>query len=184
MAQREPSHHLLTELDGHTVAGLPSPTEQQFAQRTSEGAQRLLSTAVNKKEPITPELFSQLAKKHGGLTTDLKDLHFLFICLVRYTGFMCIDELMQSHKQHVIISDHSMEIYLPGARTSTTRVPQCLSHTQTCQLAQLQLLSGTSKPWVILSLQTVGRYSGSFGQRKISAHAATRELAIQGFVNI
>ena len=138
MAQREPSHHLLTELDGHTVAGLPSPTEQQFAQRTSEGAQCLLSTAVNKKEPITPELFSQLAKKHGGPTADLKDLHFLFICLVRYTGFMRIDEPMQSHKQHVIISYHSMKIYVTGARTSTTRVPQCFvahTNTPTCPVA-------------------------------------------------
>ena len=47
----------------HTVAGLPSPTVHQFAQTTSEGAQRLLSTAVNEKEPITSELFSQLTKK-------------------------------------------------------------------------------------------------------------------------
>ena len=105
----------------HTVAGLPSPTEHPFVQTALEGAQRLLSTAVKKKEPITPALLSQLAQKHGGPTADLKDLWFLFICLVGYAGFMRIDELTHLRKEHVVISDHSMTLHLPGAKTDQHR---------------------------------------------------------------
>ena len=79
---------------GHSLAGLPSPTEHPLVQSTYEGCKRILARPRASKDPVQPHMLEKLIQKHGHDTASTADLRLLFIVLVGYSGFLRISEIL------------------------------------------------------------------------------------------
>jgi hypothetical protein len=49
---------------------------------------------MHKKEPITPEILKQIVTKYGTVSSNLKDLRLVTMCLICYAGFLRFSELV------------------------------------------------------------------------------------------
>ena len=71
----------------HSLAGLPSPTDDCMFRLALQGYNRTHTTPITRKEPITPEILEKLLVSHGHSTATLLDLRTLFVCFISYAGF-------------------------------------------------------------------------------------------------
>ena len=79
---------------GHTSTGFYSPTDHPFVKAAYEGARRLSNyTGTNKKEPVTPSMLHQLIDTYGE-QDNLLQQRTLIICLLGFSTFMRLDELL------------------------------------------------------------------------------------------
>ena len=96
--------------------GFDSPTDNPFAQLAFEGCQRLFQSETTKKEPITSEMIKSLVSKFGGKNTSLPDLRFLLTCLLGFSTFLRIDELLSTKIKHLRINESQLEILVPKSK--------------------------------------------------------------------
>ena len=75
----------------HTIAGHQSPTQHPMVKSTLEGARGRLGKPVSPKEPLSLELIRTLAYHYNIRLEHI----FLFSLLVRYAGFMRMEELLE-----------------------------------------------------------------------------------------
>ena len=75
------------------VATVEDTTFHPLMQQVLSGAKRKLAHKTTKKEPITPEILSNLVDKFGNKGAPLSDVRTLTMCLVGYAGFFRYDEL-------------------------------------------------------------------------------------------
>ena len=101
--------------------GFDSPTDNPFVQLTFEGCQRLCQSETTKKEPITPKMIKSLVDKFGGKNASLPDLRFLLTCLLRFSGFLRIEELLSIKIKHQRINESHLEILVPKSKTDQNR---------------------------------------------------------------
>ena len=80
---------------GHFACGLPSPTENKFVKLALEGAKRMLAgnTKRNQKEPVSIEILKSIVDKFA-FSENLIELRFVIMCLLGFSGFMRISELL------------------------------------------------------------------------------------------
>ena len=102
---------------GHHVMEFDSPTDNPFVQLAFEGCQRLSQSETTKKEPITSEMIKFLVNKFGGKNASLPDLRFLFTCLLDFSGFLRIDELLSIKIKQLRINSSHLEILVPKSKT-------------------------------------------------------------------
>ena len=80
---------------GHHIAGFNSPTDHPTVQMTFEGAQRICSKPVRKKDPMMAEMIKGLIDNiHASEQLTLHNWRFLIVIAVCYAGFLRIDELL------------------------------------------------------------------------------------------
>ena len=106
---------------GHHLAGFQSPTDHPTVKMAFEGAQRLCSKPIKKKDPMLTEMVKSLMDTHNSLDSSLHDLRFLVVIELCYTGFLRIDELLSTQLKHVSIKDKHMEIFLAESKTDKSR---------------------------------------------------------------
>ena len=106
---------------GHQLMGFDSPTNNAFVQLAFEGCQRLCWWETTKKEPTTSEMIKSLVNKFGGRNASLPDLRFLLTCLIGFSGFLRIEELLSIEIKHLRISESHLEILVPKSKTEQHR---------------------------------------------------------------
>ena len=101
--------------------GFDSPTDNPFVQLAFEGWQRLRQSETTKKKPITFAIIKSLVEKFGGKNASLPDLRFLLTCLLGFSGFLRIDELLSIKIKHLRINESHLEILVPKSKTDQHR---------------------------------------------------------------
>jgi len=106
---------------GHHISGFSSPTDHPFLQVVFEGCKRLSgSTPRQKKEAITSDMIKALVDTYSG-EESLPNLRFLLICLLGFTGFMRIDEILKIQLKHLRLGITHLEITLEKSKTDQLR---------------------------------------------------------------
>jgi hypothetical protein len=81
---------------------------------------RAVGHFVNKKKPITPEMLRQIVLVYGNVDDHLKELRFACMCLLCFSGFLCLSELANLKRNNVIFySDHA-KLVLEQSKTDVT----------------------------------------------------------------
>ncbi|VDI13687.1 Hypothetical predicted protein [Mytilus galloprovincialis] len=71
----------------HNIAGYNNPCASELVKNEAEGAKRQLSRLCSKKEPITPEILTQLVDRFGS-TDNMLDKRIMTMCLIGNAGFL------------------------------------------------------------------------------------------------
>ena len=101
--------------------GFDSPTDNPFVQLAFEVCQRLCQSETTKKVPITSQMIKALVNKFERENASLRDLRFLLTCLLGFTGFLRIEELLLIKIKHLRINESHLEILVPKSKTDQHR---------------------------------------------------------------
>ena len=104
---------------GHIHSSFTPPTNHPFLKMAFEGAKRIvsrLSPPKNKKEPLTPEIIKRIVDIFTD-TPGLPTTRFIIICLVSFTGFLRISELLDLRVKHVQFVDGGMKLEIVKSKT-------------------------------------------------------------------
>lgn len=85
--------HLYSIKWAHNLCGLSDPTNHPFPKLVLEALKRKIGNKVNQKTPVDTEILKKLCTKYGGEGASVKDLRFLSMALLSYTGFLRFNEL-------------------------------------------------------------------------------------------
>ena len=93
-----------------------------FVKLAFEGAKRLASksSVSRQKEPITTEMIKQCVAKHKN-SENLMHLRFMIICIIAFTGFLLIGEMLEIKIKHISIFDDRVEILIPKSKMDQLR---------------------------------------------------------------
>lgn len=106
---------------GHNISGFHSPTDHPFVQVVLEGCQRLCTTDKRKKKDvITPEMVKKLVDLYSS-EDNIDNLRFLLLCLLGFTGFMRIDELLKLQLKDISVKETHLELFIKGSKTDQLR---------------------------------------------------------------
>jgi integrase len=100
---------------GHSRSGLLPPTDHPFVKLAYDGAIRLSNfEGTNKKEPFTASML------HTLIDLDHLDnrifFRFVIICLLGFTGFMRLDELLNLKVGEIHFYDSHMTLTIPKCK--------------------------------------------------------------------
>ena len=125
----------------HSSAGLPPLLSHPFVKATLEGLQRLLAKPVVKKEPATVAMLESIvnsAERSGSLS----DLRLATACLLGFSGFMRIDEVLNLRPCDCEVSANMMKVRITGSKNDQLRqgdeVLLARIGSRTCPVAQLE----------------------------------------------
>ena len=106
----------------HNQAGLSDPTSNVLVSNMYEAATRLSKKVTNKKHPITVD---HLIRLHALLVAKtevkLKDLRLMVICLLCFTGFLRISELLHLRHCDVQVFDTHLKLFVEKSKTDVYR---------------------------------------------------------------
>lgn len=106
---------------GHHISGLFSPTDHPFLQVVFEGCKRSSNNKPRqKKDPITSDMIKEWVNAYGD-EENLPKLRFLLICVLGFTGFMRIDEILKVQLKHLKFTVSHLEITLEKSKTDQLR---------------------------------------------------------------
>ena len=107
---------------GHHVVGLKSPTDHPFVKLAFEGCQRLSVREKNRKVPMSPETIKQIVDKFTSkINANLLELRTVVVCLLGFSGFFRIEELLTIQLKEVSISRDYLKIVVPKSKTGQHR---------------------------------------------------------------
>ena len=104
----------------HELAGLRDPCNSFLVKSTAQGARRVLSRQVVKKEPITPDMLHRLVEKFG-LSSNLYDLRTVAMCLTAYCGFLRFSELVNLRCCDVEFHEDHLSLFIEKSKTDQFR---------------------------------------------------------------
>ena len=106
---------------GHTSAGFFSPTDHPFVKLAYEGARRLSNyNGTNKKEPVTSSMLHRIIDTYGSHDNLLKQ-RTLLICLLGFSTFMRIDEVLDIKVEDITFYPSYMTIHVQKAKNDQIR---------------------------------------------------------------
>lgn len=87
----------------HKVAGYEdsNPCNKFIVQALVESSKRSLITTRKKAKPITPEMLQLIHNKLGN-SPNILDTRFVCMCLLSFTGFLRISELLNIRRNHSV----------------------------------------------------------------------------------
>lgn len=113
----------------HKIISVISPTDSDLVKNILEGAKRRLSVPIKKKEPITPDMLSQMFDRLY-CENNFYNQRTISACLLSYSGFLRVSELLNlktcdiqfflSHMS-VFIQKSKTDIYRDGDRINIAR---------------------------------------------------------------
>lgn len=105
----------------HQIACEDDPTQSAMVKQVVAGAKRILAHRSTKKEPITPEILSQLVDRFAGEEADLDDVRVITWCLIGFAGFLRFSELAALKESDILIFPQHMEIFIESSKTDQYR---------------------------------------------------------------
>ena len=105
----------------HQIACVDDPTQSDLVKQIVAGAKRILAHKATKKEPLTPEILSQLVDRFAQEKADLDDIRVMTWCLIGFAGFLRYSELAALKESDVKIFSQHMEIFIESSKTDQYR---------------------------------------------------------------
>ena len=106
---------------GHINAGFVSPTDNPIVKLAFEGAKKLIGKkGSNKKEPFTVEIIKKLVEIFGD-SQNLIELRFLVLCILGFSGFFRISELLDIQVRNITQRSNYIEILVSKSKTDQLR---------------------------------------------------------------
>ena len=104
----------------HSVAGIPSPTDNPFVRTTVEGLRRTLSKLTEKKEPIPTDMLKAMVQDTREHNT-LSNVRLTTACLLAFAGFLHFSELVNIQPCDLSFSDDMLSCTFHIARQTNFR---------------------------------------------------------------
>ena len=105
---------------GHIVAGYLPPTDHPFVKLAYDGATRLSNyQGTQKKEPFTASMLQSLLDLDG--LENLIYFRFVIICILGFTGFLRLDELLNLKVQEISFHSSYMTLTIPKCKNDQSR---------------------------------------------------------------
>ena len=101
-------------------AGLEGSHSAPIIQATVAGLQRLLAKPTTKKEPITLDLLRQMVQT-SATCSSLAESRLLAICLLAFSAFLRIDEVLSIRCCDIRFEKDYMSIHLMSSKTDQYR---------------------------------------------------------------
>lgn len=98
------------------MIGQTSPTENLVVKNVLEGAKCRLSTRIEKKEPVTPEILSTMYSS-SFKEYNVMSQRFICACLLAYSGFLRVSELLNIRRCDIIFELGYISIFIPKSET-------------------------------------------------------------------
>ena len=106
---------------GHINAGFVSPTDNPIVKLAFEGAKKLIGkNGSNQKEPFTVEIIKKLVEIFGD-SQNLIELRFLVLCILGFSGFFRISELLDIQVRNITQRSNYIEILVSKSKTDQLR---------------------------------------------------------------
>ena len=128
---------------GHLITGLGNPMDDLFLKTVLEGAKRTVGKTQGhgQKEPMSTEMAKQVVR-HFGLGNNLLHHRLIVICLLGFSGFLRISELIAIQITHLLFSPTDLEITIPKAKNDQIRQGHIVQiariHTAFCPVGWLE----------------------------------------------
>lgn len=123
----------------HTMAGLSSPTDNNFVKTVIEGCRRTLAKPKDPKEPISSEILAQLVTDKGGPSASISDMRLLFVCIVSFAGLLRSAEMLSLKLRDISIYQDHMSIFISKRKNDQFRQGHTVfiarTGNQTCPVA-------------------------------------------------
>ncbi|VDI82350.1 Hypothetical predicted protein [Mytilus galloprovincialis] len=124
----------------HNIAGYNNPCASELVKKNvAEGAKRQLSRPCSKKEPITPEILTQLVNRFGS-TENLLDKRIVTMCLIGYAGFLRFSEIVNIRACDIQFQSTHMSIFIEKSKTDKYRQGSCVIIAKSNNNIHVQLL--------------------------------------------
>ena len=101
----------------HNVASMSSPTYSDFVKKILEGAKRRLSVPIKENDTITPDLLSKMYDK---MLSDIRLIYSQRICLLAYSGFLRVSELLNIQSCDIIYDQIHMFVFIQTVKPIST----------------------------------------------------------------
>ena len=85
----------------HKLAELKNPCQFYLVNFGREGAHRKIGHMITKKEPITPDILKNIVCTYDNTNCNLKDLRIASMCLICYSGFLRLSELVNLKRSDI-----------------------------------------------------------------------------------
>ena len=127
---------------GHLTCGMSNPMENDFVKVVLEGAKRTVGKpASQQKEPMTAEMTKHVVDFFG-FGDSLLHKRSVVICLLGFSGFLRISELIEIQVKHLKFDSGHLEITIPKAKNNQMReghiVHIAKTHTRYCPVQWLR----------------------------------------------
>ena len=127
---------------GHLTSGIANPMDNDFVQIILEGARRTVGKPPSQqKEPLTVEM-AKKAVDLLGIGGSLLQKRTIIICLLGFSGFLRISELISIQVKHLSFLEDHLEIEIPKAKNDQQRqghiVHIARTGTQYCPVSRLE----------------------------------------------
>ena len=126
---------------GHLQCGLDNPLDNEFVAIVLEGAKRTVGKPPSRqKEPMTAEMARKVVELFGQ-GSNLLHHRTVVICLLGFSGFLRISELVEIQVKHLKFSQTHLEITIPKAKNDQMREGHVVhitrSNTEYCPVSWL-----------------------------------------------
>ena len=159
--------------------------DNQFVAITLEGAKRTVGKpASRQKDPLTSEMAKGIVDALGP-SPDLTHQRTIVICLLGFSGFLRISELLAIQVKHLKFDSHHLEITIPQAKNDQMREGHIVYikrlHTNYCPVHNLQQylkntnLAAKEDNYVISRLAKTKRGHNAHGTKPL-ADSSVREI--------
>lgn len=109
---------------GHINSGFLTPTDLPFVKLALEGGKRIIARSGGKisrqKEPLDTELLKKIVQNFG-YTNNLIDLRFVIICLLGFSGFMRISEILSLKIKDISFVEEGLKVFVETSKTDQLR---------------------------------------------------------------
>ncbi|XP_071131746.1 uncharacterized protein [Mytilus edulis] len=104
----------------HKIISVISPTDSDLVKNILEGAKRRLSVPIKKKEPITPDMLSQMFDRLY-CENNLYNQRTISACLLSYSGFLRVSELLNLRTCDIQFFLSHMSVFIQKSKTDIYR---------------------------------------------------------------
>lgn len=115
--------------------------QRNFVVFTIEGARRILSKPVKKKEPVTIEVMKMLYTQFGN-SQELAKIRIYFMFSLAFSGFLRFNELVNIRFKDIRFCPSHVDLFIPRSKTDIFREGNKLyiarTNKNTCPVACLK----------------------------------------------
>ena len=105
---------------GHIISGFDNPMDDILLQTILEGAKRTVGKPSScQKEPLSADMAKLVVNRYGG--GDLLQQRLVLTCLLGFSGFLRISELLAVQIHHLKFLTTHVEIHIPKAKNDQHR---------------------------------------------------------------
>ena len=126
---------------GHLKEGFDNPMDNEFIKIVLEGAKRTVGKSPSQqKEPMSVDMAKQVVELFGQ-DSNLVNHRTVVICLLGFSGFLRISELVEIQVKHLKFLEAHLEITIPKAKNDQMREGHVVyiarSHSRYCPVQWL-----------------------------------------------